>query len=69
MAALSFAEPLVPPELLQLAQAVGEQQVRQLLVPEAGRALPLLLQLRGAAHPAGGGDVRGLLGRSRRGLL
>lgn len=69
VAAVSFAEPLVPPELLQLAQAVGEQQVRQLLVPEAGHALRLLLQLRGAAHPAGGGYVRGLLGWSRRGLL
>lgn len=48
VAAVSFAKPLVPSKLLQLAQAVGEQQVRQLLISEAEHVL------RGAGHPAGG---------------
>lgn len=39
VAAVSFARPLVSSKFLQLAQAVGEQNVRQLLVSEARHVL------------------------------
>lgn len=46
VAAVSFAGPFVSSEFLQLAQAVGEQHVRQLLVSKAGHVVRLLqLQL------------------------
>lgn len=64
MAAVSFAEPLVPSELLQLTKAVGKQHVRQLLLSKAWHVLWLLqlqLSLRGASHPAGGRYIGGLL--------
>lgn len=46
VAAVSFARPFVSSKFLQLAQAVGEQHVRQLLVSKAGHVVRLLqLQL------------------------
>lgn len=36
VAAVSFARPFVSSKLLKLAQAVGEQHVRQLLISESG---------------------------------
>lgn len=48
VAAVGFARPLVSSEFFQLADAVGEQHVRQLLISEAGnvvRVLQLQVQL------------------------
>lgn len=56
VASVSFVWPFVSSELLQLAQAVGEQHVRQLLLSKAGHVLWLLqfeLRLQ-TGQPAGG---------------
>lgn len=42
VAPVSFAEPLVASELLQLTEAVGQQHVRQLLLSKAWHVLWLL---------------------------
>lgn len=66
MAAVCFSRALAPSEFLQLAQAVGEQHVRQLLISEAGqvaRLLQLQLGLWGTGQPAGGSCVFAFLSR------
>lgn len=63
VAAVGFARPFVSSKFLQLAQAVGEQHVRQLLVSEAGHVLQVLqLQLCvWTGQPAGWSYVSPLL--------
>lgn len=63
VATMSLARPFVSPKLLQLAQAVWEQQVRQLLFLDTGHVI-CVLQLhiqRRAGDPAGGGGAGVLL--------
>lgn len=55
MAAVSFAGPFVPPKLLQLAQAVREQHVRQLLPFKTGQVTRLFQLHLQTGGTAGGG--------------
>lgn len=55
--AVGFPRPFVSPKLLELAQAVRQQHVGQLLLPEAREAVRLFqlhLHLWWTGHPGGG---------------
>lgn len=65
VATVGFARPFVSSEFLQLAQAVREQHVRQLLISKSGYVpwvLQLQLRLQWTGQPVGGSYVGALLG-------